>query len=119
MEITESDLDQPLEIIRDEIAHAREYIEDERERTKGGNSWLNCYRTRVNSIGLALDLAKHGGDVNVEDYQKYKGRLKELASKSKKVQEEVVSGDLPDDKKEELLKQLDIFAETKGEQTPA
>ncbi len=108
---------EPMEVIQRNIVNASTYIEQERTRTHGGNSWLECFLTRVNVIRMYLDEAEVMRSISPENCQRYEDRLVRLGRDIKELNGKLSRQDPPLEMQQQLLKELDIFAEPEKEES--
>ncbi len=88
-------------------------IEAEQLRTRGANNWLDCLATKMSAVETWLDLATRRGRVSAGETEKYQVRLEQLKLKIRDERTEFPEGDPTLEVKQELLAELNIFADPK------
>lgn len=99
----------PIDIIHDEITHARERIEEEYAR--GNNPWAACVISRLTVISGYLEIAEEDGNISKEDATEAKGKINLAIGHIRGLQSRYSSPEdiVPEDEKNTVIELLAIL----------
>ena len=90
-------------VMRKIVGRARESIEKE-FLSGAGNSWVACFRTVLTALNGWLYLAKTGGEISSEEYDRAHGKIMELAKEADELHARYPkTGDVPPEEVRERL----------------